>query len=678
MRVGGRRATVMPQGADKPEHLDVLQFAVDCMAQMQNRVLRGFFISGGIMKNITAAGILFWTLAFNFQFSAFNCFAESIDLGEIVISGSYTQMQQKQTCSDIEILYGEKLARKGVSTVKDALETVQGADISTTGINGQTSVFLRGMDQKYTLVLIDGVKVYDPSSADAGYDLNGLSLEGIEKIEVIKGAQGSIYGSGAAGGVINIITKKGTGRPEFYIASEAGSHDTFRESMGHSGQLGKLSYSLNLSRYDTDGLSAALKTTENNVYERDGYGGTSATSRFDYKLSDDIDLSLSGRYKTERYAYDDGAEDEDPNTRRNGRTGVLGFGYDHRLTEVWTQNVKLSYMTYSREYFDGPDEIDITDSYNNSTYKGANRSFDWNHEFKFTHEYTLNLGYQYNREQYAQRGTWGTVMKKTAFNNGYYFENKFKLLDERLFSNFSFRTDDHSRFGSHRTFKLDSSYLLTDTTRLKADYATGFKAPSLFHLYSSYGNINLRPEKVKSFEFGVEQDIPGADVTTGITYFHNDITDKIEYSSGTYSNLPGLTKTKGIETFLRYSPDERFKLSLDYTYLDAFNHGDNAPLIRRARNKYGLSVSYDITDKLNVDFDVSRFIGRYGQVGWGTNKAYPNLKPYTKADIGVNYEVTENFSIYARIVNLFDEKYVHALGFTTEPRSFYAGAKLRF
>lgn len=605
---------------------------------------------------------------------------ETVDLGDLVVTGSYSEMSVKESGASIKTLSGDELSKKGISTVKDALKTVTGLDVSSNGsVGGKTSVFMRGMDNKHTVFMIDGVKLFNPSAANRDYDISALSLDNVEKIEVVRGVQSSVYGADAVGGVINIITKKGTEIPEYDIAVEVGSHDTFRESMGMRGAVDKLKYSLNVSRVDSDGISNAAKRDENSVFENDEYEKTILSGRLDYDLSDDISFGVLGRYNRSRFDLDDGKYNDDINYFKRNATGLVSMFYNQNLTDLWSHDLKFSVMTFDNEYYNDKDDFDTTDSFTNAMYKGRNRTFSWNHQYKLTENDTISAGFQYNKEQYSQRGSWGVFNKKTLSNNGYYIENKISLLDDHLFNTLVFRADDHSKFGTYRTFKADTSYLFDTGTRLKANFATGFKAPSMYQIYGdggiyTYANKGLQPEKIKGYDFGIEQEFIDSKINTGLTYFHNNIKNRIEYDyawPGTYNNVTGRTRTKGVEAFVTYTPIEELKVSLDYTYLDARNLTNDMPLRKRARNKYGLAVDYRFLEKANLNLNIARYVARYD-----TN--YVVLKNYTNVDLGLSYDFTDSCNVYARVVNLFDEFYEEVRGYSVEGRSLYAGVKLKF
>lgn len=604
--------------------------------------------------------------------------AYAVELGEVVVTGSYTEMQAKESGSTIEVIQGENLEKQGIATLTKAIEGLKGVDIASNGITGKKSIFIRGFESKYAVVMIDGVRVYDPSTGGRDFDINGLDLNNVDKIEVLKGVQSSIYGADAVAGVINIITKKGSDDNEYTYTSEFGSHDSFRESASARGIYNKLSYSFGASRFDTDGISSAVKTNENNVSENDGYSSNLFSGRLDYDFTDNISVGINARYSRSRQDHDDGAYNDDTNKVIKSNKGMFSLYFDQQVNDLWRHNIKFSSISSVRQYYDGSDEGESYSAYmRKSLFKGRNESLSWNNNFYLSDIQTVNVGYQYDKERFfnGQRGT--------TFNRGYYLENKLALLDNHFFNTISLRADDHSRFGTHRTFKTDFSYLFDSGTRLKANWGTGFKAPSLYQLYdSSNGNQNLKPEEVKGFEFGVEQELLDNKIKTGITYFHNKIKNKIDWVntgpgwSGEYQTISGITTNKGVEAFIDYSFNENLDLNLSYTYLDASISTTSKPVTRRARNHYGFLLNYRFLEKGNVSFAVNRYLARYEEDGY-KGPSY-SLKNYTKADLSAAYDITDYLNVFARIENLFDEKYTLARGYSTEGRSLNTGIKLKF
>lgn len=601
--------------------------------------------------------------------------AYAVDLGEVVVTGTYSEIAVKESGNTIEVVDAAEIEAKGYSTLSQVVKTFKGVDVSSNGVNGMTSIFVRGFDSQYTVVLVDGVRMSDPTSLSRTFDINGIDLNNVERIEFAKGIQSSAYGADAAAAVINVITKKGSDDTKGQVGLEFGSHDSFRETAALSGTLAGIKYSLSASRFDSDGISSAAKTDANFVSENDGVERTDFRARVDYDFNEDISLALSGWYNINDLELDNGAGADDPNQSSKAKQGNFAAKFKHSVSDLWKYNLQYTTMSYKRIGKDDADNLNMYDSATKNIYKGRNESFSMNNSFDVSDVYKFNIGYQYDKERSYTRTKWSSDRGDT-YNRGYYLENKFKFLEDKLNANLFLRADDHSKFGTYRTFKADASYLFETGTRLKANWGRGFKAPSLYQLYSgSYGNVELNVEEIDGFEFGFEQELLEGDLDFGLTYFHNEITNKISWVStgmfsGQYFNVAGETKTEGIEFFTQYALTDNFDIGFDYTYTEAKDK-NGQPLLRRARNKYGLSLDYRFLDKGTVSFDIARYVGRRGY-------SVRYLKNYTKADLALNYDINENINIYARIENLFDEVYYLAYGYSTEGRSLYSGLRFKF
>ncbi|MCD6153819.1 MAG: TonB-dependent receptor, partial [Syntrophobacterales bacterium] len=214
---------------------------------------------------------------------------------EVVVTASRLEEPLKYSPDSVTIVTSEEIKKKGKQTVIDVLRDVPGISISQNGsFGGSASIYLRGTQNAHTLIMIDGVRVGDPMATDGKMSISDLSTDNIEKIEIVRGAQSVLYGSDAIGGVINIITKKGKGKPKFYLSSEGGSFQTFRERVGVSGSNDKISYAASILRLDTQGVSKADEDLGNN--EEDYYHDTNISARVDGQISDTVRMGFSVRH----------------------------------------------------------------------------------------------------------------------------------------------------------------------------------------------------------------------------------------------------------------------------------------------------------------------------------------------------------------------------------------------
>ncbi|MCK4994317.1 MAG: TonB-dependent receptor [Candidatus Omnitrophica bacterium] len=607
-------------------------------------------------------------------FVSVNAFAQEYNLGEVIVSATKTEAYQAEIGSSTTVITAEEIKKRGKVTVVELLRNVPGVSVTQQGeLGGFTQLYLRGGAPGHTMIMIDGVEVKYLMEHDGGFfDFAHLTTNNIERIEIIRGPQSTLYGSSAMSGVINIITKKGEGKPKFSISSDAGSQNTFRELLGLSGSTEKINYSFSLSRVDSAGISSAAGGAE-----KDGCGITNASSCLGVKVFDDSELNLVLRYTDADIDLDDGADQDDPNSIAEKRMLSSKIQLDQPLTDWWKHKVFFSFLDTKRNYKDSADSIDTTED-SDSWYKGNIKKIDLQHDF-FPFDFdTITCGFDYKEERgssYYRSGTWiSKIDRKSVDNKGYYLQNQLKLWEE-FFTTVGVRIDDHELFGTESTYKISSAYFIPQTgVRFSANWGTGFRAPSVYQLYSSYGDPSIKPEKSESYDFGFEQSLFENKVSFGATYFHNEFKQMIgwDWVTWKYANIDK-AKTSGIEIEASVNPMEKLTISANHTFLEAEDETTGLELTRRPKNKSNLDINYGLFDKGNINLGVTRVGHR-----WVDSDNTQKMKPYTKVDLAAAYDLTENFQIFGRIGNLFDKKAQEVYGYSTPEASFSAGVNASF
>jgi vitamin B12 transporter len=595
------------------------------------------------------------------------------ELEKIIVTATKTESYQATVGTSCTVITAKDLEKTGKRTVQEVLRNVPGVSVMQNGaFGGSASVYLRGAKPGYTLVLIDGIEVNDPMSSDRSFNFAHLTTDNIERIEVVHGPQSTLYGSDALGGAINIITKKGKGKPKWEISSEAGSQNTFKENMGLSGSTEKLNYSISASRLDSGGISKAVGGCE-----KDGYENTSISSKIGYRVFGNSELNLVLRFTDTETDLDDGSYEDDPNRTDWWRNLATKLSFKQALNSWWDHNLSFSYNDVRRKERDEKDSIDTTED-NQSWFKGDNKKFEWQHNFSPLNWDTFTGGFEYEEERGSSYNRSGVTIKKvdrkTMDNTGFYFQNQFKLW-EKLFITPGLRVDDHELFGRETTYKISTAYIISQTgTRLKGNWGTGFKAPSLYQLYHpSYGDPNLKPDESKSYDFGFEQSLLENKVSFGLTYFHNDFKNMIEWDSGTskYRNI-GRAETKGFEIGAKLLPIQDLTIGANFSYLDTKDKETGLELLRRPKRQVNLDINWRFLEKGNLNLDIN-YVGSCKAYG------YISQKDYATVNLFSSYDITDKFQIFGRIENLFDNRaYEEVRGYATPGRSFYAGCKVTF
>ena len=605
----------------------------------------------------------------------------SYQLGNIIVTPTKTKTYTEETGSSIRVITSEDLKGKGNCSVFDALKDTEGVIVTQAGImGGPVSIYIRGTKPGDTLVLLDGVEINDPSSIDRGYyNLADITTDDIEQIEIVRGPQSTLYGSDAIGGVINIITKKGSGSPKIDASFEAGSYKTFKESTGISGANNKVNYAFNITRIDSSGISAAKGGAED-----DGYKNTTLSSRAGLSLSDNANLNLILRYTDARSDLDDAGWDDDPNYTGKGKTFISKIEFNQVIKPWWNHKLSLSYLHIKRDYNDGIDNVgNYTDIFKmHSWYKGDNKKIEWQNNFPITAADTITAGMEYEREGASSLYKLGTYEsrtdRRTVSNKALYFQNQLKLWDS-LFTTIGGRADRHEEFGTKGTYRISALYLLKKIdANIKANWGTGIKAPSLFQLYSSFGNTSLNPEKSKGWDIGLEKKIFNDKLSMAATWFHNNIKDIIDWNWGTskYENIDE-AETKGIEAKIALKIIKALDITLGYTYTEAKDKQTHLVLLRRPKNQFNLGINWHFLKKGILNLNIA-YIDRRKDINAGV---YPStridLSPYARVDLACSYKITKNTQLYARIENLLDKDYQDVYGYSTPGISAYSGIKVK-
>ncbi len=616
---------------------------------------------------------------------------KALELEEMVVIGRKTGASlSKKMEGSVTVVTEDDIIKRQKMTVLEVLREVPGVDVVQTGGPGRTaSVFIRGARSEHTLVLIDGVEMNDPISPGRSYDFANLTTDNIEYIEILRGPQSPIYGSNAIGGVINIITKKGEGKPKFSITAEAGSENTYRETAGGSGGNKWVNYSVSFTHVESDGISAgsdkirdtggfSIGGTEINN-EKDGYKNSSFSARLGLVPFENLETNFTFRYMDSESDIDDhaGSGGGDPNYKLDSeqlffRAEPCLLLFDGR----WEQKFGFSLTDQRRDYCNPADEYHYLSEEYGTVYDSKWIKFDWLHNFYITETNTLIIGfeteeeegkYTYYSDSHSGRYEYRYPVR-TARTDSCYIQDQFKLGD--FFVTVGGRYDDYEQFDSKFLHRIASGYMFGKTgTTIKASWGTGFKVPSLFQLYSLWGHEDLKPEKTKGWDVGIEQRFFDNLLEIDITYFRNDFEELIDYNYWQgYINIAE-AKTEGIEVSISAYPTDDLQVIATYTYTESEDKETGEQLKRRPRNKGSLNINYRFFEKVNLNLGAVYVGKRYDWVPWPT---LGEVDAYTLVNIAGSYDITKYFKVFGRVENLLDEDYEEVWGYGT-PGVFVSG-----
>lgn len=592
------------------------------------------------------------------------------ELETTVVTATRTETPLRQVGSSVSVITAEDIAKRQVLTAAEALRLVPGVDVLNSGGPGrQTSVLLRGGGSQHTLVLIDGVEMNDPSSPTNAFDFANLMVDNIERIEVLRGGESSLYGSDPLGGVVNIITKKGSGSPKYSVSGQGGSYDSFKVNGSVAGGTDLVDYSLASSRLETRGFSSADRLWGNP--EPDGYRNSTVDGRVGIHPLDNLDFGWNVRYNEGKTYLDYDYPKPHDALNYNSVTKELytrGFAHTTLLDNLWEQTLGLAYSRTDRN----TRNYDPTLPYSlNFDYLGEKVKVDWQNILHLHDTDTLTFGIEDEEDRLSS--TSDPIGAKSYNTQGYYLLNQVKLWD-RSFTTAAVRYDDNNRAGSKVTWRVTQAIVFDETgTKFKGSYGTGFKVPSLFDLYDKFtGNPNLAPETSRNWDVGFEQSFWERRVLLGSTYFNNHFDNLIQYSFSTYQ-VQNISQAfaEGVENFVQVNPIENLSFRGNYTYTHTEDLTTGQRLIRRPRNKGSFETNYRFLENADINFTVL-MVGEKDDVG-GTR-----VPGYVLANLGGGYRINDNVRVFARIENLFDKKYQELYGYGTSRIAGYGGVALTF
>ena len=614
---------------------------------------------------------------------AANAVAQTTDLDTetVVVTATRTPTPEAQVASSITVVTAADIAAKQAQTLPDALQDVPGLNVVQSGGPGeQTSIFMRGTDSNHVKVLVDGIDVGDPSSPNGAFDFGQFLTPDIERIEILRGPQSGLYGSDAIGGVINIITKSGSGPAQFTADVEGGSFDTFNQSGSVSGSTGPFHYAADIEHFHAGAtpVTPLDLLTPGEAPLDDSYNNVTGSTKLGYDVTDNFDLGLVARYTNTQLLFTGDNYNVLPFTgvpdSSHDQTDTLQYysratGHLVLFDGFFEQTVGLAYSSISSTDFspDGP----------TSYYSGDRVKLDWQGNLRFSNDEILVLGAEYGRDEIRL-----PVSAETTTDSGY--AELQSAFGGNFFNTISIRYDDNDQFGSAVTWRVAPAFLIAATgTKLKASIGTGFKAPTLSQMFENFpsfgffGDPSLRPETSLGYDFGFEQSLWGDKVQFGATYFRNNIKNLIDDNSTftSYANV-GRAETDGVESYVSYQPIETLTLRADYTFTEANDEILDQELLRRPKNKVSVDAKWQATRDLSFDASLL-YVGPWLDVPRDSAILEETAPGYTTANIAASYDLTDQFTLYGRVDNIFDDRSQDPIGFLRPSRGFYAGIKAR-
>lgn len=600
-------------------------------------------------------------------------------LDEVVVTANKFPQKQSSTGKVITVITKEQIDKSAGRTVAQLLNeqagiTINGA-LSNLGTN--PTVYMRGAQAGRTLILMDGIPVSDPSFIQNDFDLNLLSLNNIERIEIARGAQSTLYGSDAVAGVINFITtKKDVTKPlNIKATTAAGNYGTYRGNLQVFGKANKLTYNAGYAKLTSKGFSSAFDSSGKKNFEQDGYNGDVANASLQYNFNSQLTISTFGKYSRYKTDLDGGLFEDDKDYTSKNKIAMVGASINYR-TNSFSLHGNYQYSENNRNYLN-----DSTDGffYFTNDFFGKSQFAELYTTIELSKNISLLNGadYRYNsmNSSFITPGFPSffadtSLSQSSSYASLFIHDNASKLNIE-----IGGRLNVHSRYGSNGTYTFNPSYNINNHYRLFGSLATGFKSPTLYQLYDGYsGNLDLKPEKSTTYELGFQQ--THKVIRTRLVYFYRNIKNGIDYDNVlTYRYYNFLQqKVNGVELEVKANPIKGLSLSANYTFLHAneiaqsretFKDTTYTLLLRRPKHSANIMAGYSFTNGLYVSAS-ARYVGKTFDTG-GYQAADVALNSYVILGAYAEYTFKKYVKLFVDAQNLTNKKFYEVRGYNSIP-----------
>jgi len=581
--------------------------------------------------------------------------AESVKLDdqgglELSITANRRPQSIDNTLASVTVITRQDIEKLQAQDIIDVLRLQRGINLSRNGGPGsQTSIFIRGAESDQALVLLNGVRV---SSATTGaFDWSILSLEQVDRIEIVRGPRAALYGSDAIGGVIEITTRK-TGKP--YVKVTAGRYDTKKFSAGFADGDANTQVALNISSEKSDGFSATNEKAGAFVFnpDKDPYHKNSVSLAFSRQITQRSKAGVDLFQSNNKVDYDQGNSDAELQT--------IGAYLETDFSNRWSQKISLSHSN---------DDLVSRSAFGTSHFETLRNEFNWQNNVALSAATNLILGLNY-REDQGKSADFNRTIDNTAVYANLNNKRGPLNLDALL------RYDDHSKAGSKLTGQLAAGYDFSDSTTAFASYGTAFKAPNINELYypgffGSYaGNPDLKPETSKTFEVGFKSQInPNHRLEASV--FQTKVKNMISFSG---ENNQAINTDKvdleGLE--LGYTGQHnQLDWGLNLSLLKAEDDKTGERLIRRPKHKLSLNLGYALSSRTHLGLDAT-LVGSRKDNDFSTFPATRvNLDSYSILNLSLDHKLGKHVGVGVRVENVTNENYELAYGYNTPKRGAY-------
>lgn len=608
-------------------------------------------------------------------------------LDEVVVTANKMEQKQSTTGKVITVITKEQIERNPGKTIAQMLNEQAGITINGALNNAGAvqTVYMRGASAGRTLILMDGIPLNDPSTITTDFDLNLFSINDVERIEVCKGAQSTLYGSDAIAGVINIITvKKNIQRPFNLKATlSQGNLGTTKTNLQFFGKKNKLTYTARFARLYTNGFSSAYDSTGLKNFDKDRYDGVVANAQLVYQFNPKLSVKAFTLYSQYDAGIDAGVFRDDKDYNIHNNSLITGTGLQYRKTG-FSLNVNYQYSRLTRNYLN--DSLDKTSTlFENNTYRGRSHFAEVYAGIRLSESFTLLTGADYRYNAYNQDyfsisafGPYSSSFRDTSLHQkALYASLIINSPDKKFNLELGGRFNQHSRYGDNSTYTLNPSYALSDKLRIFGSISSGFKAPSLYQLSI---NAQLDAEKSVNYEGGISHTTKKFQAR--MVLFNRKINNGIDYNYITFKYFNYVKQTvTGIEWEMALQPAEYLQINANYSFLASEEITQNRIttkdtvsynyLLRRPKHSINLSVTAEPMHGLSVSL-TGKYVSKRYDIG-GYKKADIALDSYFLLGASAGYLFNEHIRFFAEAQNITGKQFFDVRGFNSLPFIFNTG-----
>ncbi|MFO0414330.1 MAG: TonB-dependent receptor plug domain-containing protein [Bacteroidota bacterium] len=613
------------------------------------------------------------------------------NLDEVIVTANRVEQKQSQTGKVVTVIGKEILQRSQGRTLSQVLNEQAGITINGALNNAGTvqTVYMRGANSGRVLVLLDGIPVGDPSFINNEFDLNFMSVNDVERIEIARGAQSTLYGSDAVTGVINIITvKKDINKPLAVKSTlSAGNYNTFRGNVQAYGQKGKFSYQTRLTGIRTGGFSAAYDSSKNQDFDRDGYKGQLASGSVTYQANKQLSFRSFFQYSGYKSDVDGGVFRDDKDFTINNRNVTTGAGL-HYTGKGINVTANYQYSQHRRNFLNDSGSISGFSKYMEESYYSRSHFGEVFATIRLGAGFTLLQGFDHRYGIYNSRffsvssfGPYEETFPDTSVSQtSLYTSIMYAGPKQKFHFEIGGRANQHNRYGRNETFTFNPTYAFNNNFRLFGSIATGFKAPGLYQLFSSFGNNDLNPEKSINYEIGSEYKT--TKTKQRVVLFYREINDGMDFD---YINYKYFNFNRQIVRGIEYEGVLKIcsalQVSGNYTFVTGsdntqsrvtFNDTSYNYLLRRPRHQLNGTISYQPISKISLNISARYVSDRFDTGGFASKDL--SLSSYWLINAYLDYKPKEWIRFFVDGQNLTNRKFFDLRGFNSIPLMIQAGA----